>query len=119
MRHALDVFRLLGVIFLVWGGGAEIKQHIISTSISLKLGSCDPMLKKKFSYNMGTKMERILFVEDIMSQVLALDHVTLLVENGCLFIQTELSPQRLVVIKNEVFRIVDNLNTNSFELLIG
>ena len=32
---------------------AEIK-HIISASILLKLGSCDPKLKKKYMYGMGT-----------------------------------------------------------------
>ena len=57
------------------------------------------------------KIERILFVEDIMSQVLALDHVTLLEENGCSLFQTKLNSQRLVE-SNEVFSISDYLNTD-------
>ena len=37
----------------IWSWCAEI-NHIISASILLKLGSWDPMLKKKYMYDMGT-----------------------------------------------------------------
>ena len=70
------------------------------------------MLEKKFSYGMGkTRMEIILFGEDAMSQVLALDHVTLSEQNGCFFIQTELNSIRLIAINKIVFQILGYLNT--------
>ena len=58
-----------------------------------------------------TKMGIILFAEDAMSQVLALDHVTLSEQNGFFFIQTELNSLRLIAIKKIVFQILDYLNT--------
>ena len=57
------------------------------------------------------QIERIVYVEDIMSQALALDHVTLLEENGCLLFQTKLDSHRLVE-SNEAFSISDYLNTD-------